>query len=104
MATQVVVQDDGVYIIAGSQLIPVGGIPRQNADGSITVRWPARDVTVAVPLNPLRWLDMSDLQLCVVAVLLGGVTVLQIAGVRPGVAAAVNTFLTNNSLTAGSSP
>lgn len=100
-----IVQDDGVYVdIGGHEIQLLDCVPRVNADGMLTIRIPARSVTVRAPIDPNRTFDMTDFARLVIAVVRGGLTIAQIAAVRPGVAVAVQTFMTNNSLVVGSAP
>ena len=98
---QVIVRADGAYLVEGSREVFLGGIARVTASGAVVVRYPARDVTVVEPIVHGRHIDMSDLVLCIVAVVLGGLTVAEIQAVRPAVAAAAQTYLTNNGLSPG---
>jgi hypothetical protein len=75
-----------------------------NGDGSITVRFPARDCTVEVQPVFGQCYDTGDLARLVLAVVRGVITIAQISAVKPGVAVAVQTFMTNNGLVAAGSP
>ena len=102
----VYVQEDGVYVDFGhgceEKLDPCAALV--NADGSVTVRFRAADVVVRAPMDHFRAIPMGAafIELLKIAVVRGGLTLAEIAQVRPAVAAAIQTFLTNNGLTPGS--
>lgn len=100
--SQVIVDASGIFLKVGSQLFPLEGIARLNANGSVTVRFPARDVTVVNPPATGAWLDCTDFDRCLIAVVFGGVPLSDIQAIRPAMAAAVQTYMTNHGLTAGS--
>lgn len=101
---KLVVNEQGAMAVGsnGASVYLDTAIVRVNPDNSVTLRIPARDVEVDAQPDPFQSHDMSDLVHCIIAVVLGGLTLAQIQAVRPGVAAAVQTYLTNHGLTAGS--
>lgn len=99
---QFIVRDDGPYaVINGREVYLDGVLANVLPDGSLVIRAAARDVTVAAPIIPERHIDFTDVVLCITAVVKGGLTIAQIAAVRPGMAVAVQTFMTNHGLVAG---
>jgi hypothetical protein len=102
MPSQINVRADGVYLVLGTgQEIFLGGNARVTSSGAVVVRFPARDVTVITPIDAGHHVDCSDLQIAILAVVRGGVPLATISATRPAVATAVQTFMTNNGLTAG---
>jgi hypothetical protein len=96
----VIVRADGAYVVVNGQEVYLDGVTRVTNGGGVVVRFPARDVTVVEPMTVGRHLDCSDFQKCLFAVMYCGVTLAQIAAIRPAMAAAVQTFMTNNLLVA----
>lgn len=95
----VIVQQDGVYYDQGDgREIKLEGVCRVDpVTNVVTVRFPARDVIVREPFVPRHAIDMSDVVRCAIAVRRGGLTLAQIAAVRPGVAM----FLQNQGIVPG---
>jgi hypothetical protein len=96
-----VVRADGLYVVDGNREIKLDGVVRVTSAGRVVLRIPSTEVTVIDPLDLGQWLDCSSFQRCLAAVVFGGVTIAQISAVRPGVAAAVQTFMNNNGLSPG---
>ena len=100
------VREDGPYVVipGGREVLITEAVPFIAADGSLVIRIPARDVNVIAPIVPELHYDMTDVVRLVIAVVRGGLTIAQISAVRPNVATAVQTFMTNHGLVAGSAP
>jgi hypothetical protein len=98
---RVIVQKDGIYYDDGAgHEVLLEGASRVNANGSVTVRFPARDVVVREAFEPQHAIDMSDILRWGGArpPARGGLTYAQLSSVRPGVA----TFLQNQGVVEGS--
>lgn len=105
--SRIIVRDDGVYLrddTTNHEVLIDTGVFVVNGDGSVTIRFPPRDVTIVALPDTGRTYDMGDLARLVVAVVRGALTIAQINAISPQAANAVQTFMTNHGLTAAGSP
>lgn len=100
---QIIIRADGAYIhFPGGHEIKLPGIVRVTANGGAVVRFPPRDVTVTEPIDTGRHVDCSDVLHCIIAVVLAGRPLADIQAISPTTAVAVQAYMTNHGLTAGS--
>lgn len=83
---KVTLRSDGAYAIDHATGGFVSAVAIINADGSLTIHVPARDVVIESLLDPERAFDFSDVEVSALAVRKGLVEVATVRAVRPATA------------------